>query len=833
MPSRIVDRRHAPRWITALALACLLSQAQAQRLNPPPDPDVPEDTLRGRQIDREAYLQGRAEQIGMYRGLHAGVQVDPAWRMQAVTAFERSLAEQMARGNEPAWTPLGPAPIPNGQTVGTVTPVSGRVIAIAIHPTNPDVVFVGTASGGLYRSLDGGDAWAPLMDSALSLSIGALALAPSDPDTLYVGTGEHNFSADSFFGVGVYRIENATSVTPSLLGPFNLDVGGADVLSGRGISRILVHPTDADTIFVATTSGVGGIGAQQAPNLPSRGLYRALNGTSADVRFEKLSGLADNANSSVRDIAFDPADPNILIANVVAADGVGGLYRSADALAVAPSFIQTEVFNSSSTNELTAEFATFRDPLADDAVFYAAVGNGGGRVLISTDGGASWAERIDNDFCTPQCFYDIAIAVDPMNVDRVYLGGSPAIVFARSNDGGASFAEFDNGLHVDSHVIEVAPSNSDVLYFGSDGGIYRSDNAGQSWIPLNNADFSATQFMGLATHAVNYNVTLGGTQDNGTNLLRTDGSWRRADGGDGGFTGIDQNASGTTAVRMYHTYFNAVTLQGYATTVADTSANNYSWDFRGCQGGTVAGISCNGSILFYAPLVLGPGNPNTVYYGSDRLYRSADSGQNHTVVSQNPLKSGVPISAIAIAPNDDGLRVVGLRDGSLFRTLNGSSVLEEIDAFGAGSTIPDAYIGRIAIDPADNNIVYVALAAFSGAGQNLWKSTDFLSPTPTFSAAASGIPNVPVNALALDPDAPGTVYAGTDVGVYRSTDAGASWSAFGVGLPRVPVFGLAFAGPQNPLGKGPLRAATHGRGIWEIDSGTTPLPDFMFEDGFE
>jgi photosystem II stability/assembly factor-like uncharacterized protein len=552
------------------------------------------------------------------------------------------------------------------------------------------------------------------------------------------------------------------------------------------------------------------------------------------VRFARLSGLANDANSSVRDIAFDPLDPNILIANVVAADGVGGLYQSTDALAPAPSFVQTEVFNSPSTNELTAEFATFRDPLADDAVFYAAVGNGGGRVLISTDGGASWTQRIDNDFCTPQCFYDIAIAVDPQDVDRVYLGGSPAVVFARSSDGGVSFTDADNGLHVDSHVIEVAPSNPDVLYFGSDGGIYRSDNAGQSWTPLNNEGFSATQFMGLATHAVNYNVTLGGTQDNGTNLLRTNGSWRRADGGDGGFTGIDQNASNTNAVRMYHTYFNATTLQGYATTVADTSAANYNWDFRGCQGGgTVAGISCNGSILFYAPLVLGPGNPNTVYYGSDRLYRSADSGQNHTVVSQNPLKSGVPISAIAIASNNDNLRVVGLRDGSLFRTLNGSSTLEQIDAFGAGSTIPDAYIGRIAIDPDDNNIVYVALAAFSGAGQNVWKSSNFLSPTPTFAAAATGIPNTPVNALAIDPDAPGTLYAGTDVGVYRSTDGGATWNAFGTGLPRVPVFGLAFAGPQNPLGKGPLRAATHGRGIWEIDSGTTPPPDSLFENGFE
>ena len=790
---------------------------------PDDEPDAPVAALRGRGIDKEQYLLERARQIGAMRGVEEGKAIDPKWRVQAVRSLD---AQMRSVSGGPTWTEVGPMPIPNGQTVGTTTPVSGRVISIAIHPSNPDIVFVGTASGGLYRSSNGGTSWVPLMDNALSLSIGALAIPATQPNTLYVGTGEHNFSLDSFFGVGVYRITNSTSANPTISGPFNLDGSAQDVFTGRGISEIQVHPSNPDIIFVATTSGVAGIGAAANPTLPSRGVYRSVNATSANPVFEKLTGLAGNANSSVRDIVLDPGNPDLLIAGVVASGGVGGLYTSTNALSASPTFTQTQVFPGSGTSDLTSEFAIGRVSGNPNPVIYAGVGDGGGRVLISNDNGATWTQQIDNNFCTPQCFYNIAIEVDPVDPTRVYIGGAPSTPFAISTNSGTSFANSDNGLHVDSHVIAVSQSDPNVVYFGSDGGIYRSNNKGVNWTPLNNSSFSATQFMSIATHPTDTELMIGGTQDNGTNQKQSNGSWLRVDGGDGGFTGIDQTAADSVNVRMYHTYFNAGNLQGYAT----RSTVSSSWGFVGCQStnATGNGITCNGSILFYAPLVLGPGSPNTVYYGSDRLYRSADAGTNHTVVSQNPIRSGVPISAIAIAANDDNLRVVGLRDGGLYRTLTGATTLEEFDT---GNAIPNQYIGRIAVDANDNNVVYVALSGFAGAGQNVWKSSNFLSATPTFSAAASGIPNVPVNALLIDPADSATVYAGTDIGVYRSTDSGATWSPLGSGLPRVPVFGLAFNGPSNPGGRGPLRAATHGRGIWEINL-TVAGPN-IFADGFE
>ena len=200
----------------------------------------------------------------------------------------------MARCHSPnamlaAWTPLGPAPIPNGQTVSVTTPVSGRTIAIAVHPTNPNIVYVGAAQGGLYRSTDGGTNWTTLMDSELSLAIGAIAIAPSQPDTIYVGTGEVGFCGDCFFGVGVYRIDNASTASPVISGPFNDDLTNADIFTGRGIGAIVVHPTLPGTIFVASGSGIGGIGGTSNNVLPARGLYRSTDATSADLLLRKWS----------------------------------------------------------------------------------------------------------------------------------------------------------------------------------------------------------------------------------------------------------------------------------------------------------------------------------------------------------------------------------------------------------------------------------------------------------------------------------------------------------------------------------------------------------------
>jgi hypothetical protein len=828
-------------------------------------PDVP-DFARGL-IDTETYLRLRNEQIRWLRGM-MDRSYDPRSRNQAIRDMreqERQLRiaiEQKQNGgpsgpggtgisgNGPlnnsgvlgpslltAWTPLGPAPIPNGQTTGISQPVSGRVTAIVVHPTNENIVYVGAAQGGVYRSLNGGTTWTPLLDDALTLAIGSLALDPLDPTTLFVGTGEGNLSADSFFGVGVYVIKHADT-TPVVLGPFNLDGGANDVFTGRAITRVLVSPTDDNIVFVSTTSGIGGIGADAIPsvissNLPSRGLYRSTNMMSASPTFTKITVQpANGGNRGITDVAFDPNNPNVLIAGVngfSTGGNDGGLWRTTNALAATPTFTNQQVVGTATS---TIQIKLAGNTVNGVTTMLAATGespvpNGSncgapGWVRRSTDAGVTWSLGLiqTSGFCNTQCFYDMAPAMDPTNSSIIYLGGSAnadtnpprntcrSNVLTRSLDG-TNFTRIDTGLHADTHAVAVAPSNPNVVYFGSDGGVWRSSNQGTSWSSINTAGFNATQFESVALHPSDRNFTIGGTQDNGTPFQQPNATWTRADFGDGGFALIDQNAPDTTNVTMYHTYFNQTNnLIGYARVTTTANAHDNGWAFRGCNGTTANnGFRCADAVLFYAPMALGPGAPNTLYFGTDRLYRSSDQGTSMTLVSQGPFVSGQPVSAIGISRQNDNVRIVGLRNGKVFATTTGANPLADVTNAG----FPVKYVSRAIIDPNNSNTAYVAFAGFGIVGKQIWKTTNLAGGAGTWTAIATGLPDAPVDALVIDPHDSHVIYAGTDIGVFISTDAGATWSPMGTGLPRVAVFDMAIQSPNRIL-----RIVTHGRGAWEI-----------------
>jgi photosystem II stability/assembly factor-like uncharacterized protein len=777
------------------------------------DPDMPSRFQTG--MSKEEFMIKRSEQIAMLRGIDKDKPVDPHLRMDAIKQLENQESFRYDLPESPAkdallaaWTEIGPNPIPNGQVQsGLQLPVSGRTIAIAVHPTNPNIVYVGTAQGGLYRTTDGGTTWTPLMDNAMSLAIGAVAIAPSQPETVYVGTGEPNFSGDSFFGVGVYRIDNASSATPILTGPLNKDAANADVFTGAAISEIQVHPTNPDMIFVSTASGIGGIGAAFATT-PSLGVYRSSNATSATPTFAKLTGLQGGGSFSVRDLVLDPLNPDLLVCHLVA--NGGGIYVSTNATAATPSFTRRQQFSSSDFNELTGELAIQHTVGNANPTIYAAVGNGSGGVYINTDGGTTWTLKNTVNFCSPQCFYNIAIDVDPTNANNVYIGGTGAVTFSRSTNGGTNFTASQNNLHTDTHAIAVAPSLPSTIYFGSDGGIYKSIDGGTTWVSLNNTTFRATQFMSLDVHWTDPNFTIGGTQDNGTEYRDTAGVWTRADFGDGGYSVIDQSSTILTTVNLYHTYFNASTLTGYAFNGSTATATEGNWSFRGCQGATANGITCTPTVNFYAPLVRGPSVSgslgNVIYYGADRLYRTVDRGVNHTTVSQIFTS---PISAIGISHQNDNLRIIGQNNGGIFGTSSGSSSLTDLDPSG---TVPNNYISRAVIDPRNVNTAYVTLSVFGAPA--VWKTTNLGSSTPTWvnqtGTGANVLPQVPINAFVVDPLHSNDLYAGTDIGVYVSSDGGLNWSPMGTGLPRVAVFDMAVTAG------GLLRIATHGRGMWEI-----------------
>jgi hypothetical protein len=346
---------------------------------------------------------------------------------------------------------------------------------------------------------------------------------------------------------------------------------------------------------------------------------------------------------------------------------------------------------------------------------------------------STWSTQLTGGggYCSGQCFYDIAIAVNPTNADEVYLGGAAGTGacgngMKKSTNGGTSFFRDQTGLHADSHALFFDGAGN--IYAGNDGGIWKkvaNNTAESAWTNLNSSPLNTLQFESIAVHPTDQFMMIGGTQDNGTEYQQTSsGNWRNAEGGDGGYALIDQSATDTTNVTMYHTFFNNSSQIGFDRIfkTACLPIKN-SWPTRGtgfggtgdpedptpfdpCDGGTPGylhnGLVLTSTVLFYAPMALGPGSPNTVYFGADRLYRSSDRGDTMTVASQVPLTTPAsPISTIGISRSDDNVRVVGLQNGQVWGTSTGSSTLVNlappIPANPSGST--NKFIGRAALTP--------------------------------------------------------------------------------------------------------------------------------------
>src|SRR2546423_8218598 len=463
-----------------LGLTCAGVALSQFKTSPPPDadPDLPV-FFRG-SIDEGEYLRQREAQIARMRGFEPGKSFDPAARSRAIAQMNSQVAQLNAAdelGGEitgqvsASWVELGPSPIPNGQTQGVANPVSGRVTDVVIDPTDSNKVYVGTAQGGVYRSLDGGTTWTPIFDTADSLAIGALALDSAN-GRLYVGTGEPYGSADSFSGVGLYRIDSVNT-TATLVGPINPTRNYLDgssnpqtvpVFNGRSISRILIVPNDPTTLFVGTAGGTAiGIGASaplggSIPPLGIRGLYKLTNvtGSAAGVVATKIAVSTTGAggcfdtpctgNRNINDMVFDPGDVtgNTLIVwqNGINVAGDGGVWRSTNANGATPTFTQSFTTTSTSTSNGRGTLAIYKEG-ANPAVVYVASGepnnSGGtscsstsqsGAMRVSTDGGVTFGAKLvgGGGFWDGQCFYAIGLDVNPgattTQTDTVsYLGG--------------------------------------------------------------------------------------------------------------------------------------------------------------------------------------------------------------------------------------------------------------------------------------------------------------------------------------------------------------------------------------------------------------------------
>ena len=788
------------------------------------------------------------------------------------SAFNRSREDNddSSDSDDPAeghWRALGPSTIPKGQTDGSLgaqSPVSGRVSAIAAHPTNPDIVYVGGAQGGVWKTTNATSPnphWRPLTDHEASLAVGSIAIDPVDPQIVYVGTGEPNRSCDSYYGQGILRSTDGGE-NWKLLGGGGAVFNNPGPFVGRAVARIIIDPKTAGsrrhtTLWASTTIGVQSGGTIPTCSIANPaapfGLWRS-NDSGATWQLQNVPVPGAGA-FSVQDMVLDPVDHETLYAAVRSSRV--GVWKSTNAATGAPATFTAMGVGFPTSANIRRINVAIGGPGAPGTL-YAAVENTSGSRLLglfkTTDGAATWSTVASVPaYCSGQCFYDMTVAVDPRDPtgNRVFIGGNPHAFAAdlsgvpgghtnwRSDDGGLHWRAISQGngtsdsVHTDDHAYAFGADGS--VYDGNDGGIWRSPDLGASWTSMN-TDLAITQFQGVSTDPERKAV-LGGTQDNGTNIRNRDllkpPKWFHADFGDGGQSIIDQSNPQT----MYHTYFNqAFNFMGPARSDIGGSGGPGSWPFVGAYYGYGSayynGMNPTDPVSFYAPLAQNVAfTPNVIYFGSDRVYRSPNplptlaQTPSWTAVSPRLTKFvGNYVSWITAFPQLLGGKEVlyaGSSDGALFASasVDGSGIAawNRIDAL----PLPNRAVSGIATDTTDAT-ANTAIVTFSGFEAStpttlghVFITTNGLSATPTWTNISGNLPDVPINAVVIDyvghDDPRRVLYVASDIGVFRSRDSGETWKLVSKGLPFVSVFGL-----ERNATSGQIVASTHGRGMFEL-----------------
>jgi photosystem II stability/assembly factor-like uncharacterized protein len=691
--------------------------------------------------------------------------------------------EQVQSGS---WASLGPSSL---QDCGTGSPVdlcSGRVTAIAIDPNHPEIIYVGGAQGGVWKSTDNGTTWSPLMDELTdgSLAVGSIAIAPNGD--IYVGTGEGNNSGDSYYGAGILKSADGGKTWVRL---------GASTFGRSAFTKLLVNPT-LGKILASTNSGQTSSSTASMPVDPGVpiGVYVSLDGGNTWA-------LTLNATYEASDLVLDPSGSSIVYAAVD-----GGIYLSKDGGlnwtgAVggglpSPQNVGRINLGISASSHLTV-FAAIEDISSDPSQ---------GWLYSTSDGGSSWwlvnpprTPRRQGGFCADQCDYDMFVAVDPTDPNTIYLGG---LDLYRTTDGGNTWTDlggYAGYIHPDQHAFAFSPVSHTMIYLGNDGGVWSASNANtcspeSCWTNLN-LGLGLLQFQSVAAHPTDKTIFLGGTQDNGALLHEGASSvWTEVTGGDGGWVAFDPN----DPLTIYHAF---PWPEGGLERSGDGGSN---WILIT---DTTNGVDTNDKALFYVPVAMDPTSSSTLYLGTFRLYKTTNKG--NIWVLPSPGLSFSPsggcsvskkedcISAIAVGPSNGQYVYVGTNTGKLFVSTDGGSNFRRID-----QGLPNIPITRIALDPIVPTKVYVTFSGF-GTGHVFFTANMGLS----WSDISSNLPDLPTNVIILGSGGK-RIYVGTDRGVYTSTDDGHSWIVLSGGLPPVPVVDLAFAAD------GKLVAATHGRGVW-------------------
>jgi photosystem II stability/assembly factor-like uncharacterized protein len=689
-----------------------------------------------------------------------------ALKEAARQAVQREVTEKVVA----SWQPAGP------------NNVGGRITDLAVDPTDENIVYAGAAEGGVVRTLDGGQTWQPVFDEQPTLAVGAVAIDPTEPSTIYAGTGEVNPGGGSvaYGGVGLFRSRDRGESWESL----GLELSGA-------IGRIRIDPTNPDRIFVAA------MGQLWTTN-PERGVYRTLDG---GATWERI--LYVNDMTGCVDLIMRPDVPDVLLAAMWERirqptyydyGGPGcAVYRSDDG-GDTWSLVEGGLPIPDSSGGRIGLSLCASQPDVMHAIYCDNIGYFDG-LYSSTDGGGTWTRTNDGNLADVFASFGWwfgNVRTHPQDPEIIYVLGLP---FYRSTNGGVSYQDASHIMHVDHHALAFGPGTSPVIYNGNDGGVYRSTNGGSLWVKL--PDLPITQVYRVALDANNPVALYGGFQDNGTNRTVTGAldDWEHIFGGDG-FQALIHPANS-----------NRIWVQYQYGNVYYTSNGGAFWS------SATDGIDFSDRRNWNSPLIQDPTDPDTRYFGTQRLYRSLNN------TSWTPISgdlTGGPyggnsgqvdgtLTTLAVSPQDGNVIWTGSDDGQVHVTTSGGAFWQNVSA-----ALPDRWITSVRGDPHHRETAYVTLSGFRWAEplSHVYRTADLgLNWDPI----AGNLPEAPVNDLIVDPLFSGRYFVATDLGVYETRDGGTTWAVMGLDLPNVVVTALALRDEQRVL-----IAATYGRSFFSL-----------------
>jgi photosystem II stability/assembly factor-like uncharacterized protein len=688
--------------------------------------------------------------------------------------------------------------------------MSGRMSDVEGVPGDPAIVYVGSASGGVWKTTNGGTTWAPIFDRQPVQSIGDLAVDPTNPEVVYVGTGESNVRNSVSFGDGLYKSTDGGKTWRHL--------GLRDT---RHISRIVVNPLDPRKVYVAAIGHIFG------PN-EERGVFMTEDGGET---WKKVLYIDDVHGAS--DLDIDPRNPNILHAGMWYFDRKqwthrsgserGGVYRSTDGGRTW----------SKATQGLPALMGRIGIKVAPSSpnIVYIVAETREGYVFKSTDHGETWTKTSDNAHTLGRGFYYADLRVDPQNENRVYTLG---MAFSLSVDGGYTFAPMSGNFHGDHQTMWIDPRNPKRMFMGDDGGMNVSHDQGRTWVWFPNLPVGQFYQLSHDMREPFYHVA-GGLQDNGvwTGPSRVRGSsilasdWRFIQNGDGYYAVShpdnpdlflsDYQAGGIQATNLQTWEQREASPQvkrmdGYP---ADSNRVRFNWN---------------------APIVKSPHDGKVVYFAGNIVYRSADWGRTWTAISPDLSKddksrqgdAGGPVLkentvaeyygtvySLAESPVQRGVIWAGTDDGNLQVTRDDgktwTNVAPNVPGVGRDAVVSGVEPSRVAAG--------TAYAAFERRMVDdfrpyVFKTTDF---GRTWTNITGNLPDRDyVQVIREDPRNPSLLYVGTELGLHASWSGGIEWTRLHLGnLPAVAVHEVLVHPRDNDL-----VLATHGRAIWMFDDAT-------------